>query len=119
MKGIHDLSPTKKAKNRARIQARNTELGKLIKWKRDDFFSQEYCADLISVATETFRRIEAGETAVTLAQLEILMEELGISQEEIWPRELNTNVTRVFTFTVRAGQQIDLTFKAVPPKESK
>jgi transcriptional regulator with XRE-family HTH domain len=67
---------------KARMKRRSVEIGRMLRNARTSRnVSISECAALIGTARLRYRGIESGESFVSVVELEVLMEHLGIPQE--------------------------------------
>jgi transcriptional regulator with XRE-family HTH domain len=75
-----------KADRQKRIVARQREIGVILREHRKlRGLTMERCAQLLGMRRQSYSAIENGETAISVPELEILMEALGITRDEMWP----------------------------------
>jgi transcriptional regulator with XRE-family HTH domain len=88
---------SQKEERRRRIQARQQEIGAILHERRKlRGMTMEHCAQMLGMRRQSYSAIENGETAISVPELEILMEALGITRDEMWPaREPKGRVRRV------------------------
>ena len=88
---------TDRANRRSRITARQREIGTILRENRKiRGLTMEWCAQILGMRRQSYSAIENGETAISVPALEILMEELGITRDEMWPaKEPKGRVRRV------------------------
>jgi transcriptional regulator with XRE-family HTH domain len=86
-----------KADRRRRIEARQKEIGALLREHRKlRGMTMEQLGTLLGMRRQSYSSIENGETAISVPELEILMEALAISRDEMWPpKEPKGRVRRV------------------------
>lgn len=86
-----------KADRLGRIAARQQEIGAILREGRKlRGLTMEQCAHLLGMRRQSYSSIENGERAISVPELEILMEILGISRDEMWPpREFKGRVRHV------------------------
>ncbi|HEX9987514.1 MAG TPA: helix-turn-helix transcriptional regulator [Chloroflexia bacterium] len=86
-----------KADRRRRIEARQKEIGALLREHRKlRGLTMEHLGTLLGMRRQSYSSIENGETAISVPELEILMEALGITRDEMWPlKEPKGRVRRV------------------------
>jgi transcriptional regulator with XRE-family HTH domain len=71
---------------KARMKRRSVEIGRILRNARTSRnVSISECAALIGTARLRYRGIESGESYISVVELEVLMEHLGIPQEVTVP----------------------------------
>ena len=70
------------------MKQRDVEIGRALKSARlRNRVTISECAALIGTGRPRYRDIESGESSITVAELELLVELLDIPREETWPTE--------------------------------
>jgi DNA-binding XRE family transcriptional regulator len=104
------LMDTQKADRQKRITARQREIGAILRESRKlRGLTMERCAQILGMRRQSYSAIEYGETAISVPELEILMEVLGISRDEMWPPKEPTGRVRRVELPINPGETLLIT----------
>ena len=104
------MMDNERANRRSRITARQQEIGAILREHRKICgVTMERCAQLLGMRRQSYSSIENGETAISVPELEILMEVLGISRDEMWPAKEPTGRVRRVELPIVPGETLLIT----------
>lgn len=95
---------------RERIAARQREIGEIIREHRKlQGMTLEQCGEFLGMRRQSFSAIENGETAIGAAELELLMEYLNITRDEMWPQKQTEGRVRRVELPILPGETLQIT----------
>lgn len=82
---ISNMQPTNIQAQERRIQERNREIGRVLRETRDHRnITVTMCAELIGTSRRRYTAMERGEAMIGVAELEVLIDFLGVPSHKIW-----------------------------------
>ena len=92
-----------------RIQERNREIGLILREAREQKNTPiTACANLVGTSRRRYVAMEEGKAIIGIAELEVLMEFLGISSHKVWPVKDALDIPRQFLLKALPGEKLQI-----------
>lgn len=94
-----------------RIQERNREIGHILQEARTHRnITVTICAHLIGTSRRRYTAMERGEAMIGVAELEVLIDFLGVPAYKIWQTENNNECTDQLIVPFTPGKPVQIVF---------
>ena len=98
------------AARRERIATRQREIGEIIREHRKlRGVTMQQCGQLLGIRRQSYAAKELGEAAIGAAELELVMEFLGISLDEMYPPKETAGRVRRVELPILPGETLQIT----------